>query len=468
MVIAAGSYERREVANNEPDGQGLGMSKSERRAARSPVRYDDACDVLERALRSSLRQDFVSGLLRGRDFPAALKRLRSAMQNHRFKTSAGSLELAELVETFDERARAEGFEVLKEWDQVAARSSRDDVPVLMLDYFALKSADVHRRPRALAVLLDYYFLYVLALVVMRAWDEGDANRNLDRITSLLQDLRGPMGSGQQLVEDAATLLFIATSNFQPDETAYPRLLEKVWTLDERHRLAVARVGGPMLGTHLRWALTAIYERDLVRMREDNGIDYPWLFFSGMTLMREYARLREEGANGVERSHVTDALLNAMSADPWAFVGPSPAALARYEDEYAELRELLAKHEVDLLADLEAHAPADDAYSPVSLQFNFPHNALVSIVVLALLATLPLPNLPLDALLREPPRGGALEKDTDLLARAVTGYAAAHPEKRGDRRVLIDAYNPPLGLRSYTWTMSALKKRGEKGQPNLLS
>jgi hypothetical protein len=297
---------------------------------------------------------------------------------------------------------------------------------------------------------------------MRAWDEGDANRNLDRITNLLKELQGPMGSGQQLVEGAATLIFIATSNFQPDESAYPRLLEKVWTLDAGHRLAVARIGGPMLGTHLRWALTAIYERDLVRMREDNAIDYPWLFFSGMTLLREYARLREAGANGDERARVTDPLLNALSADPWVFVGPPPPSLERYREEYAELGDLFSRHGDALLADLEARTPTAEAYSPISLQFNFPHNALVGVVVLALLATMPLPNLPLDALLREPPRGGQLERDPEMLARAVTGYAAAHPERRGDRRVLIVAYNPPLGLRSHTWTMSALKKRGGSG------
>jgi hypothetical protein len=423
--------------------------------------------VLEQALRGSLRRDFVAGLLRGRDFAAALKRLRSAMLNHRFKTSAGNLELADLVESLDLKSRQEGFHVLKEWDQVAARLSREDVPVLLLDYFALKSTEVNRKPRALAVLLDTYFLYLLALVVMRAWDEGDANRNLDRVASLLRDLQGPMGSGQQLVQEPATLMFVATSNFQPDETAYPRLLEKVGTLDSEHRLAVARIGGPVLGTHLRWALTAIYERDLVRMRDDNAIDYPWLFFSGMTLMREYARLRETGVNGPERARVTDALLNAMSADPWVFVGPPPASLARYENEYAELRALISRHEAELLAELEAHMPSADAYSPISLQFNFPHNALVSIVALALLATMPLPNLPLDALLREPPRGGQLERDTEMLARAVTGYAAAHPERRGDRRVLIVAYNPPLGLRSYTWTMSALKKRSAQGAQDTL-
>ena len=431
------------------------------------VTWEAACRLLEEALRGPLRQDFLTDSMKGRDFAGALKRLRSAMRNHLFKTPATTVDLGDVVRTLDQRSQQEGFHVLKEWDQVAAQLSQEDVPILMLDYFAMMSSAAHQNRKSLAVLLDYYFLYVLALVVLRGWDEGDPNQNLDRVNGLLRDLQGPGGSGQRFIEDAATLLFVATSNFQPDETAYPRLLERVWTLDESHRVQVAKAGGPVLGTHLRWALTAIYERDLVRMRDDNAIDYPWLFFSVVILLREYARLRGVAGNGAqtstveeaERSRVTDALLNALSADPWAFVETPPPSLERYVDERAELRRLLTEHMDALLKDLEAHSPSDGRYSPISLQFNFPHNAVVSIVALALLATLPLPNLPFDALLYAPPRGSELERDTEMLAKAVTGYAAAHPEQRGDRRVLIVAYNPPLGLRSYTRTISALKKTG---------
>jgi hypothetical protein len=319
---------------------------------------------------------------------------------------------------------------------------------------------VHHRAKSLAILLDYYFLYLLALLVMRIWDEGEPNANLDRVTGLIRELQGPRGSGQRFVEDAATLLFIATSNFQPDDQAYGRLLNKVGALAERHRLSIALIGGPVLGTHLRWALTAIYERDLVRMRDDNTVDYPWLLFSATTLMRGYARLREEGGDVHVRAHLTDALLNALSADPWTFLSSPPATLSQFAQSLTDFRMLFDRYRDDLLGEFQAHAPAPNAYSPISLQFNFPHNALVAIVVLALLASVPVPNLPLNALLARPISGAWSEEAAEQLAHSVTGYAAAHPEQRGNRRVLIVAYNPPLGLRSFTRTLSALRKKAD--------
>jgi hypothetical protein len=438
------------------------MGKGKRGLPPKTVSYAHACDVLEHALRGPLRREFVAESLRGRDFGTALKRLRSAMSAHAFRTASGHLQLGGIVRAFDTRTRKDGIHVLEEWDQGAHHFSRESLPILMLDYFSRSSAPAHHRPRALALLLDYYFLYVLALFVMRAWDEGDPNQNLDRLSGLLRDLQGPGGSGQRFVEDAATLLFVATSNYQPDDQAYHRLLERVRELDEKHRLDVALIGGPVLGTHLRWALTAIYERDLVRMRDDNFVDYPWLAFSVVTLMKAYARLQEAGVGGEVRERVTNALLNGLSADPWAFVAKPPPALAELGVELADFRTLFERHHTGLLQDFEAHAPSADVYSPIALQFNFPHNTLVAIVVLALLASIPLPNLPLDALLSRPRDRAWTDEEAELLARSVTGYAAAHPEQRGDRQVLIVAYNPPLGLRSFTRTLAALRKEASRG------
>jgi hypothetical protein len=438
------------------------MAKRNRRLPHKTITWEQACDALEGALRGTWRQDFITEVLKTRDYPAALKRMRAAMQSHTFRTARGALQLSAVVGALDSRARQEGFNVLKEWDQGANRFSREDVPVLMVDYFTNGSTPAHQRPHALAVLLDFYFLYLLALLVLRSWDEGDPNQNLDQVSRSIRELQGPGGSGQRFVEDAATLLFVATSNYQPDDQAYPGLLEKVWTLDEAHRIQLAMIGGPVLGAHLRWALTAIYERDLVRMRDDNAVDYPWLFFSVATLMRGYARLGEEGPGGLSRSRISDALLNALSADPWAFVTRPPASLEPFADAQAELRELIARHRDELIRDFDAHVPTEGIYSPISLQFNFPHNALVSIVVLALLATVPLPNLPLNALLSRPIAGSWKDEAAETLARGVTGYAAAHPERRGDRRVLIVAYNQPLGLRSFTRAMSALRKETAQG------
>ena len=50
-----------------------------------------------------------------------------------------------------------------------------------------------------------------------------------------------------------------------------------------------------MGSHLRFGFEATYARDTVIMRNDNVTDYPWLSFSLATLMREYSRMRDEGA-----------------------------------------------------------------------------------------------------------------------------------------------------------------------------
>jgi hypothetical protein len=75
----------------------------------------------------------------------------------------------------------------------------------------------------------------------------------------------------------------AISQYHPREHAYDDLLAKVWSLDETHRLRVALACAPSLGSHLRWGLRFMYERDVARMRDDNVVDYPWLLFSIVTL-----------------------------------------------------------------------------------------------------------------------------------------------------------------------------------------
>ena len=83
----------------------------------------------------------------------------------------------------------------------------------------------------LAILLDYYFMHVLALLTMRIWDDGDPDENLARVDALLAELQGPNGSGQQFAADAETLMLIGTSHYEPEEWGYGKLLAKVRTLE---------------------------------------------------------------------------------------------------------------------------------------------------------------------------------------------------------------------------------------------
>lgn len=420
--------------------------------------WADAHDALRDALRGSGRREILDRALAGADPAEAVRRLGAGMRAHRFGVAAGELALDRIVAELDAPTRAEGFHVLLEWDHASHRFIPEDIAVLMLDYCA-RSAPPGRPVRTtLALLLDYYFLYLLALLALRIWDEGDPNANLDRVGALLGDLGGSMGSGRRLVEDAATLLFLAISGYEPDDFAYPRLLEKVARLDEAHRVGLALVGAPLFGCHLRWGFPALYRRDFGRMREDNFVDYPWLFTTVATLMERYDRLVAEGDGGPERDRVVEALLNGLSADPEAFTGEPPACLAAQRRHHDAFRVLLRRHRGALLHDIGSHRPRTRGYSPLAFHVNFPHNALIAMVVLATTdeAT---PNVPLDALFAAGSAAEAMRDPVEALARSLTAYAAAHPEHRGERRVMMVAYDPEVGLRSFERVVAALAALG---------
>lgn len=350
------------------------------------------------------------------------------MRAHVFRGRFAPLVLDGFVRDFDVRTREEGFHVLHSWNHLEHHFTRENTPVLMLDRFAKEWSAARATPRVQALLLDHYFFYVLALMVMRAWDEGDPNRNLDRITGLLRHLQGTHGSGHQFVARAETLLLMAISHFHPDERAYPRLLERIRTLDRAHRVHFALAEAAILGSHLRWGFAVLYRRDLGRMRSDNMGDYPWLLFSVATLMEEYVRLREEGAGasgasdaagtvegdpggaaagrisggadadpaGDRRTRVLEGLIDGLTPDPWAFAGAPPEALRPYEEEHSGLREAFAEHRDDLLEEFARLRPRKGAYSPLSYHCNFPHNAIMAKVSIQL-ADENAPNLPMDAM-----------------------------------------------------------------------
>jgi hypothetical protein len=92
-------------------------------------------------------------------------------------------------------------------------------------------------------------------------------------------MQGAGGSGQRFADDAATLLLIATSHFELDDGAYDRLLDRARTLNRSHRRALAFAHAASLGAHLRFGFDVTYGRDMVSMRNDNGVDYRWLLFA---------------------------------------------------------------------------------------------------------------------------------------------------------------------------------------------
>ena len=417
------------------------------------------------------------------------------MRAHVFRGRFAPLVLDGFVRDFDVRTREEGFHVLHSWNHLEHHFTRENTPVLMLDRFAEEWSAARATPRVQALLLDHYFFYVLAVMAMRAWDEGDPNENLDRVTGLLRHLQGPHGSGHQFVARAETLLLMAISHFHPDESAYPRLLEKIRTLDRAHRVHFALAQAAILGSHLRWGFAVLYRRDLGRMRSDNVGDYPWLLFSVATLMEEYVRLREEG--GRRRSgradrgtRVLEGLIDGLTPDPWAFTGAPPEALRPYEDEHSGFREAFAEHRDDLLEEFERLRPGREAYSPLSFHCNFPHNAIMAKVSIQL-ADENAPNLPMDAMFTraeawrsvdlsgegsevaadaadgsapsagsDATRAQAAEfvsaNHPEALARYLMAYSGASPERLGRRGARLIIYDPNVGLRYYKMALQAMR------------
>src|SRR3954469_20335540 len=168
------------------------------------VSFDDACGRLEQVLAGGARRDLLAGVATSNDFTQALRRLRASMRAHTWKVGAGRIDLADVVAKYDRRTRQEGFHVLHDWDGKADHVNDDIIPVDVLDYVSARRGADPPDAVSLAILLDYYFLHLLALLSLRIWDEGDADANLDRLNHLVAELQGPDGGGQRFVDDAET------------------------------------------------------------------------------------------------------------------------------------------------------------------------------------------------------------------------------------------------------------------------
>ncbi len=431
--------------------------KRKRSRPRLEVTFDSACELVETILQGTTRREILTGISSANSFHKALLRLREGMRTNRFTVGGDQISLERVVNRLDKRSREEGFHVLHDWDGVAAKLNEETIPVDVLNYMIGRDIAEASRRTVLAVLLDYYFLYVLALFSMRAWDEGDKNENLDRVTRLLDDLQGPKGSGQKFAEDAETLILIATSHFEYDEQAYERLLDKIKVLNQAHRTRAALAHAPILGCHLRFGFETTYRRDIVKMRDDNIADYPWLCFALATLMADYARMHDEGFQGTERECVVEGLLNGLSPDARAFVGKPPAFLSAYEAERAEFGELFQQYSQVLVEEFEQHRPSDQRYSAMSFYFNFAHNLLKAMVVDALLRGEAW-DLTLNDLLTGIRHAEARNESRVKLAETLMGYARRNPDTIRGRPTPVIVYDPRSGLRAFTNTVKKIEEK----------
>jgi hypothetical protein len=392
------------------------------------------------------------------------------MSSHGFEGL--SPDLVGTIDRMDRRTRGDGFRVLHSWNHTTHEFTDDLVPVLMIDFFERAGAEDPDARTTVSILLDYYFLHLLALAAMRAWDSEDPGAALDRVTRLLTLLQGPDGSGHRFVADAESLVMYALSQFHPEEQAYDRIIERVASLPRGHQIRFARVSAAVLGAHLRWGFWLMYERDIQRMRDDNVGDYPWLLWSVTTLLGAWVEIVDDPDPSEERSEerraVAGSLLLALAADPWALGGRPPSALEPFGEMYAECRGLLESHGARLLEEMDAHRPAKDRYAPLALIFNFPHNALVAALTLALVEGRPR-TLSLNDLFDEggaghnvPDAGSAGADMTpaerrEHLARELMAFSLGSPDRLGYRGAPLVAYDPLTALRTYSMTMKALRE-----------
>jgi hypothetical protein len=378
--------------------------------------FAQACASLDAALSGTVRQEAAAA----RSLPA----LRRAMQSHA---------LAPFVPDFDRRTRAEGFHVLHDWDGKAGRVGAETIAVDVLDYAAAQLRPETSRETAAAILADYYFLHVLALLAMRIWDDGDPDANLDRVDRLLDLLQGPRGSGHWFVDNAGTLLLLATAHYEADERGYHALLEKVRALNADHRACIALDHAGSLGCHLRFGFEATYGRDIVLMRCDNHADYPWVSFALTTLAEEYAARPDP--------RTAEGILNGLSADALAF-----ARLPEFFERFDAVR-------APLLETFETLRPGEHGYSPLSLFFNFSHNVVKGTVIDALLTGEPWDvtlNDLLTALPAEPPGGPRHSLATRLMA-----YARVQPGSIRGRLTPAIVYDPQAGRQAFGLTLRKL-------------
>jgi hypothetical protein len=419
--------------------------------------FQEYCQSLEDILTSNARSEILDYFCSAKTLTDALAKMRSSMRAHTFKTKSGQISLARIVRALDERTKQDGFTVLIDWDGKANRWLDEMIPVDVLDYFARGVDPVKigvSERQSLSILLDFYFMYVLALFAMRVGDEGDTPQNVESVTGLIGFLQGSQGSGQRNLDDTGALILVATAHFEPDASAYERLIARIRTgWSEAQQIRFALLHAAILGSHLRHGFQDLYVRDLGLMRDDNGPDYPCLCFALLTLMQAYARMHEQNIQGIEREKIVEGLLNGLTPDPRAFIGKPPAPLANYLADQSRIAELFVKYHADLFQEFEAHRPSETFYSPIAFGFNFPHNLVKGMVIDALFKAQP-SRVSLNDLLTGVPKSRDGKED---LTRTLMGYARRVPDKIGGRAVPVIYYDQPLALRTYVKTIGTLRE-----------
>jgi hypothetical protein len=418
-------------------------------SARPAVPFADVCGLIEELL--AARPAILAHAGAARTLEHAL---RVGMRSHVWPVGARPIDLWGAVADYDARTRVEGLHALNDWDGVADAVNAETIAVDVLDFVARQRGGDAAHPVPLAILFDYYLVYLLALLSLRVWDDDDTDVHLGRLDGLLAQVQGPGGSGQPFCDDAEALMLVATAHYELQEHGYALLLDKVRTLPRERRTRTALQHAAAMGCHLRFGFEATYARDTIRMRDDNVADYPWLCFAVAGAMDEYVRLTDAGETGPHRDAVIEALLNGLTPDARAFVGAPIATLQGHEDERLRLREQLLAYRGRLRDEFEPFRPTAAVYSPLSFFFNFSHNVLKGTVVDALLRRSPWP-VSLNGLFTSLPADPEPSDQKMQLAATLMQYARSSPQTIRGRLMPVIVYDPSTGREAFGATMRKL-------------
>jgi len=420
--------------------------------------FDRGHEALARVIRGPWRPRLIDMLARETSLGQSMSRLRTAMRDHAWPHPDTSINLSAIVQELDRTTRKlDGLHVLHDWDGKAARVTENSIAVDVLDFVVSARRDDPVDRAALAIALDFHFMYLRAVLAMRAWDHGDPGQNLDRVTELLADLQGEQGSGQRFADNAETLLLVGTSHYEPREDGYAKLLERARALPAPNREAMALTHAQAMGSHLRFGYEITYAQDIAAMRADNGADYPWLGFGLVWLMDAYSRMQQSGVTGRARDRVVEGIINGLTPDPEAFLVRRPNSMDAHADEYQRFMELFDKIAPDLVREFEPHRPSDQGYSPVAFFFNFSQNVLKGFVIDSMLRGRP-SAVGLNDLWTGVSADAAMNDEKARLARTLMAYARAHPDVIGGRKAPVIVYDPIVGRRAFGAAMRVAKRR----------
>ncbi len=431
------------------------MSKTHaRHRPRQPqdIPFAEVCHLIQAVMQ--VRPDILAHAGGARTLEHALLRLREGMRTHVWHVGSRRLDLSAAVADYDARSRVEGLHAINDWDGVADRVNDDTIAVDVLNFIIRMRGPEGPDPVTLAILLDYYLFYLIALLSLRGWDEGDPEENLGRLDVLLAELQASGGSGQRFCDDAEAACLIATAHYELQEHGYAILLDRVRSLGPERRTRTALQHCAAMGSHLRFGFEATYARDTIKMRDDNVADYPWLCFAVAGAAEAYARLTDAGELGPERDRVIEALLNGLTPDARAFVGAPFTTLIPHEAERSRARELLLSHRERLRQEFETYRPTTQRYSPLSFFFNFSHNVVKGTIVDGLLRGDPWP-VTLTDLFTSLPHDPEVSADRTALATVLMGYARSSPQTIRGKLMPVIVYDPATGRESFGNTLRKL-------------